>query len=229
VMKRLLMIFAKQPQVGWSKTRLAANVGLGAADVLYRAFLTDVAYRAYQLQERLGVHVRWVHSPSNPSFAEIIDALAPGTCVTASFVGYDTQDLTGQQHDQLLAAQSDGFSQAVIIGADTPHVELKVLLESFRLLDENDIVVGPARDGGYYLLGFRSGWDLIKGLDMGSLEILDDLVATATHRRYSVGYVGSTIDIDTSADLRELISHGLLNTAACPHTCRAIQELGLWI
>jgi hypothetical protein len=46
------------------------------------------------------------------------------------------------------------------MGADTPHVELTVLLESFRLLDDNDVVVGPATDGGYYLLGLRSGWDL---------------------------------------------------------------------
>lgn len=84
VMKRLLMIFAKQPQVGCSKTRLAADVGLGAADVLYRAFLTDVAYRAYQLQERLGVHVRWVHSPSGPSFAEVMDALAPASLPRSS-------------------------------------------------------------------------------------------------------------------------------------------------
>lgn len=62
----------------------------------------------------------------------------------------------------------------IIIGADTPHVELKVLLESFRLLDENDVVVGPATDGGYYLLGLRSGWDLVAGLDMDSREVLDD-------------------------------------------------------
>jgi hypothetical protein len=79
VIKRLLTIFAKQPQPGWSKTRLAADVGLGAADVLYRAFLADVASRTYQLQERLSVHVRWVHTPSTPSFAEVLDAwrLAP--------------------------------------------------------------------------------------------------------------------------------------------------------
>lgn len=229
VIKRLLMIFAKQPQPGWSKTRLAADVGLGAADVLYRAFLADVASRAYQLQERLSVHVRWVHTPSTPSFAEVLDALAPGTSTAASFVGYDTQDLTGQQYDQLLAAESAGFLQVIIIGADTPHVELTVLLESFRLLDENDVVVGPATDGGYYLLGLRSGWDLVAGLDMGSRDVLDDLVVTATHRGYSVGFTAPTMDIDTAADLRGLMSRGRLHTATCPATCRAVQELGLWI
>lgn len=115
------------------------------------------------------------------------------------------------------------------MGADTPHVELTVLLESFRLLDENDVVVGPAVDGGYYLLGLRSGWDLVAGLDMGSRDVLDDLIVTATHRGYSIGFVTPTMDIDTAADLRELISRGLPHTASCPATCRAIHELGLWV
>ena len=185
VIKRLLLIFAKQPQPGWSKTRLAADVGLGAADVLYRAFLADVASRAY------------------------------------------TQDLTGQQHDQLLAAESDGFRQVMIIGADTPHVERTVLLDSFRLLDDNDVVVGRATDGGYYLLGLRSGWDLVAGLDMGSRDVLDDLVVTVPHRGYSVGFAVPAMDIDTAADLHELISRGSLNPASCPATCRAVHELVL--
>ncbi|MGH3873670.1 MAG: TIGR04282 family arsenosugar biosynthesis glycosyltransferase [Pseudonocardiaceae bacterium] len=224
---RLLLIFAKQPQPEWSKTRLAADVGLDAADVLYRAFLADVASRAYQLQMRLSVHVRWVHTPSTPSFAEVLEEVAPGTSADFSFVGYDTQDLTGQQHDQLLTVESDGFSQVLIMGADTPHVELGVLLDAFRLLDDNDVVVGPATDGGYYLLGLRSGWDLVAGLDMGSRDVLGDLVVTATQRGYSVGFTVSAMDIDTGADLYELISHGSLHPASCPATCRAVHELGL--
>ncbi|MGH3824712.1 MAG: TIGR04282 family arsenosugar biosynthesis glycosyltransferase [Pseudonocardiaceae bacterium] len=228
VIKRLLLIFAKQPQPGWSKTRLAADVGPGAADVLYRAFLADVASRAYQLQERLSVHIRWVHTPSTPSFAEVLDAVAPGTSTAASFVGYDTQDLTGQQHDQLLAAESEGFLQVIIMGADTPHVELEVLVDSFRSLDDNDVVVGPATDGGYYLLGLRSGWDLVAGLDMSSRDVRDDLVVTATHRGYSVGFAAPTMDIDTAADLRELIARSSLRAASCPATCRAVHKLGLW-
>jgi glycosyltransferase A (GT-A) superfamily protein (DUF2064 family) len=58
------------------------------------------------------------------------------------------------------------------MGADTPHVELTVLLDSFRLLDDNDVVVGRATDGGYYLLGLRSGWDLVADLDMGSRDVI---------------------------------------------------------
>jgi glycosyltransferase A (GT-A) superfamily protein (DUF2064 family) len=226
---RLLMIFAKQPVAGWSKTRLAADVGPGAADVLYRAFLADVASRADQLQRRASVHVRWVYTPATPHFAEVLDAVAPGTSAAASFVGYDTEDLAGQQHDQLLAAESDGFHQVIIMGVDTPHVGLEVVVNSFRLLEENDIVVGPATDGGYYLLGLRTGWDLVTGLDMSSRTVLDDLVATATHRGYSIGFAEPTTDIDTAADLHGLISRGRLDAVRCPATCRAAHELGLWM
>lgn len=222
------MIFAKQPRHRWSKTRLAADIGMDAADVLYRAFLADVSSRAYRLQERLSVDVRWVHTPATPSFAEVLDAVAPGTSATASFVGYDNQDLNGQQHDQLLAAESEGFLQVIIMGVDTPHVELEVLLESFRLLDENDVVVGPATDGGYYLLGLSSGWDLITNLDMGSHDVVENLLTTARSRGYSVDFVTQTTDIDTAADLRKLISQDLLDNGSCPETCRAIQKLGLW-
>lgn len=104
-----------------------------------------------------------------------------------------------------------------------------MLLETFRLLDENYVVVGPARDGGYYSLGLRSGWDLVASLDMGSHDVVDDLVTTATHRGYSVGYAASTTDIDTAADLRELISRGLLKYCGVPGGMPGHSKLGLWI
>lgn len=225
---RLLLIFAKEPRPGMAKTRLAADLGSDAADSLYRAFLADTARRASHVHRRLGAHVRWVCTPSAPDFRAALESLAPGATSDSSFIAFPDEGLTAQQDNQLRWARAEAFGQVLITGTDTPHVGAGALINAFEQLDDTDVVLGPAGDGGYYMLGLRAGWDLIAGLDMRSPTVLDDAVAAARGRGLSVELAPPHTDIDTAEDLRNLIRQGALLPEACPATWRVVGDLRLW-
>lgn len=226
--RRRLLIFAKQPIPGVAKTRLATGIGVDAAISLYRSFLVDVANRARHLLVAVNVEICWVHTPSDPSFADVLMQLGVSDVDAFRFVGYDHADLTGQQDEQLRAARACGVDHVVIVGADTPHVPTRVLVDAFTLLESKDIVIGPAVDGGYYLAGFRAGWDLLRELDMRSPTVRDDLVRQAVRQGFTCGYVESATDIDTAADIDALSGQTTVSTAACPATIGTLRALGLW-
>lgn len=223
--RRLLLVFAKEPRPGMAKTRLAAGIGRDSADALYRAFLADTARRANQVHRRIGVHVRWVCTPSARDFRVALELLVPGAMSDASLVAYPEEGLAAQQGDQLRWAEAESFSQVLITGTDTPHVDAGVLVDAFGQLDDTDVVLGPAADGGYYMLGLRAGWDLAATLDMRSTTVLDDVIGAARHRGLSVGLAPVATDIDTADDLRGLLVQGVLLPEKSPATCRVVSDL----
>lgn len=92
--------------------------------------------------------------------------------------------------------------KAVIIGSDCPEMSTEVLEEAFRALDASDVVLGPATDGGYYLLGMRRFVpELFRDKQWSTPSVLTDTLSDAQRLGLSVRLLPALSDLDDEADL----------------------------
>jgi rSAM/selenodomain-associated transferase 1 len=143
---RQLAIFAKYWEPGRAKTRLARDLGSAAACRLSRAFLVTALQRLAQVADRRTL----VFAPADrrTEFA----ALAASEWSLVEQAEGDLGARLKQFFTSALRTENDRF---VLIGADSPTLPLAYVEQAFRLLESYPVVLGPAADGGYYLVGAR--------------------------------------------------------------------------
>lgn len=186
-----LVVFVRTPQVGRVKTRLAADIGAVAAAAFQRH-----ATRA-QLR-RLAGDRRWrTVLAVTPDGDSARPRLWPRGCARMAQGGGDLGARMGRAMDAV------GPGAVVLVGSDVPDIRPHHVAGAFRLLGRLDAVFGPARDGGYWLVGLarrRRTADLFKGVRWSSRHALADTVANLGSDR-SVGFVETLDDIDDGAAL----------------------------
>lgn len=142
VHSEVLAVFAKQPVAGQVKTRLCPPLAYHEAAAFYEHALREVLDRVSTLS-----HCDLVicYAGERSWFAEQFPAFR--------LLSQGGADL-GERMEQALAGLFDaGYRRAVLIGSDLPDLPLKEIHQAFALLQDVDVVYGPARDGGYYLVG----------------------------------------------------------------------------
>lgn len=188
-MKRTLIVFAKFPQIGRVKTRLAKGLGHAAALAFYRRTLAET------LAETHGGPWRTVLCVA-PDAARRVSRVWPSGIPRN---GQGRGDL-GQRMARSLAS---GNGPTVIVGGDIPELARSDIAAAFSALGAADIVVGPAEDGGYWLVGVRVGRfasHLFDRVRWSSEYALADTLANAKRRR--VAKLRTLADIDTAEDWR---------------------------
>jgi rSAM/selenodomain-associated transferase 1 len=215
---RALVVVAKYPAVGQVKTRLAAAIGAGPACALYGAFLAD-------LDERLsaaGYPPLWAYTPADAPFA----ALVAGAERCFPQVGPDLNARLRNIFSALLAA---GWERVAIVSSDSPHLPLAWLDEAYRALDNHDVVLGPADDGGYSLVAMAAPHDVFDGVVMSTDRVLAQTLELAAAQGLRVHLLPSTFDVDEPSDLPRLAA-ALGEPAlrrALPRTAAALTQLGI--
>jgi uncharacterized protein len=219
-----LAIVAKYPLPGQVKTRLATGIGHQAAARLYAAFLRDLAERFEPAAAAEDYALVWAQAPGPGDLRELV---GDGTRLLAQR-GVDFADRLHAAAYDLAAA---GFQRIVIASSDSPHLPSARVREAFDALDRADVVLGPATDGGYYLVGFRATPtppDLFRGIVMSTPQVLEDTLRRIAHLKLRVHLLSATFDVDEPADLlllaRTLAIAGTEADAA-PHTLAALREL----
>jgi rSAM/selenodomain-associated transferase 1 len=205
---------AKYPAPGRVKTRLARTLGDECACALYRAFVLDLADRL----DALPYLVTWAYAPAEAPFA----ALLPEGCVRPQ----RGADLGERMAHAIDAALADGAPCVVVLGADVPHVPAASIMEAVeRLLAGTDVVLGPARDGGYYLIGARAAVPgLFTDVAWGTADVLATTMERARRLGLSVHLLPPTFDVDERDDLtalRDLIGRGVVSL---PRTAAILGE-----
>lgn len=143
--KNILLIFARHPELGKCKTRLAKSVGDAAALGVYK----------YLLQRTAEV-VQNVHAIRQVWYA---DDVMQNDVWSSDFFEKKQQtqgDLGQKMQDAFASAFADGAQKVVIVGTDIHDLDTDVIQEAFDKLNNHDVVIGPATDGGYYLLGMKT-------------------------------------------------------------------------
>jgi len=188
-----LVVMAKYPARGRVKTRLAATIGSARACALYRAFVLDLADRLAQLP----YDVVWAYWPPRAPFGRLL----PG----ARSRPQRGADLGARMANAIVAALRGG-GPALVIGADAPHVSAASLARAAAALRGGaDLVLGPAEDGGYYLIGVRAPVPaLFRGIAWGTRTVLAVTRARARRLGLRTRLLPPTFDVDEAMDLRRL-------------------------
>lgn len=191
-----LLVFARAPEAGRVKTRLAASIGDARALDVYR-----------QLGRRVVDQVRggpWstviCHDP--PEAERALRAWLGDDRL--SFQAQDPGHLGERMAAALAGALTTG-SPACLVGTDAPGVDAALVSEAFGALERADVVFGPALDGGYYLVALRSPAPaLFRDIPWSTGEVLSRSVDRARTMGLRVHLLPPLRDVDTLADLEAL-------------------------
>lgn len=207
--KNAVLVFARMPEKGKVKKRLAADLGEDAALELYRAFVDDLL----NTLARSGLHHIICHTPKT-----IPQALAPWPKPDLPRFPQTGADLGERMAHAFEHGFSRGFRRLVLVGTDIPDLPESAFHQAFAALETGPAVVGPARDGGYYLIGFSAkGFDrgVFKDIQWGTGRVLEQTLDRFRALGKKVRLLFSWNDIDTMADLKQYIGRYGSNPTRC--------------
>lgn len=188
-----LIIFARHPELGRVKTRLAADIGATAALAVYQQLLAHTC----AVVAPLAVHKTvWLAETALP------------TDQAAAWPGFEqlpqpSGDLGEKMQTAFAHDLARDATQVVIIGTDCPGLTTAHLRAAFAALATHDVVLGPAADGGYYLLGMkRLHAELFRNKAWSTATVAADTAADAARLHLQLYRLPELTDIDTGTDLR---------------------------
>ena len=194
--KSVLLVFLRAPEKGRVKTRLAREIGDKKTLALYEKFVQ----KTLMAVEKSGMEYRICFFPADKK-ALVEDWLGPGH-VYMPQIGDDL----GQRMDNALSRVFDqGAQKAVLVGTDIPDISANQFLRAQNLLEQNDVVIGPSFDGGYWLIGFhRDGFypGLFHHVDWGTDSVFSSTIEKCKLADLSTGILPTLQDIDTLEDLQ---------------------------
>lgn len=226
----LLLVAARAPEPGFTKTRLGKAIGFERAATLYRAFLSDVATTfAPRATESRAYVFGWAYTPAEAPFRDIIAAIAPDRTSDDVLLVPQQGDGWGERQANLLRWGHDhGYARTVLIASDSPHLARSTVEDAFVQLHTHDVALGRVHDGGYYLIGVRGFHDVLTGVPMSTASAADALVTRASQLGLRTAELPPTFDVDVEADLTLLIAHlASSNGSNAPTTWRTLAQLDL--
>jgi hypothetical protein len=196
--ERVIQVFMRAPRAGRVKTRLAAGVGDALALELYMAFVEDILSTC----RSTGYPVRCMVAEAD-GLEEVRSWLGEGL----SYGLQEGDDLGERMSNAFRGQFEEGCRQALLIGSDIPDLPADAIREGFHALESNDAVIGPSRDGGYYLIGFRSeGFRsaAFEGIEWSTPSVFSQTCRLMAENRLSCKVLNSWDDVDTFDDLQRL-------------------------
>lgn len=191
-----LLIFAREPVLGRVKTRLAAGIGAEAALAVYRELLALTAAAVAEAQLPATVWLAEAPADADPAQPRPEWAGLPWR------VQPPADSLGTRMAQAFEAAFGAGAGRVVIIGTDCPGLSAALLRQAFEHLLSHDLVVGPADDGGYYLLGMNKLEPaLFLNKDWSTATVLPDTLADAARLGLRVAQLPTLHDVDSAQDL----------------------------
>lgn len=198
-LRRAVVLFGRYPELGRTKTRLARSLGDGQTLLFYQALLADAAWKVGCLPS---CHVIAALAAAEPQVGPPADPLGRRPFAGAQLTGQRGTDFGERLSNAFNDPFSAGYNRVVLIGTDTPELAIADLAHAFKLLEEFPVVLGPALDGGYYLVaGNRPRPQLFAGITWSTSTVLEETVAAAAASKVEVGYVRRFGDVDFMTDL----------------------------
>ena len=209
-MSRWAILFAKKPDAGLVKTRLQPEFSLIESAELYANFLKDCMENLAQasVDHRLIAYT--------PSDAKTTLRKMNKTSQSFEYVSQGPGDLGARLERAFNFIYSKGGEFVIALGSDTPTLPTSYINLAFDLLNSHEVVLGPAMDGGYYLIGSRIDiGNLFKGISWGTENVFEQTIACL--KGISFGMLPPWYDIDRPQDVRFLITHLRgMHLAGCP-------------
>ncbi len=192
-----LIIMAKEPKIGSTKTRLCPPLEPVEAAKLYEALLWDTINLAAGIE---AVDLAIAVTP--PESIDYFKGIAPAKTILIPVACGDIGECLTLGLGELLAK---GYDRVLALNSDGPSLPQEYIQLAIRHLDHNDLVLGPAEDGGYYLIGFKKIYpDLFKNINWSTNQVFDQTLQSAEQMNLCVHLLPAWYDVDTSADIQRL-------------------------
>ncbi len=203
----VLIVVAKRPAPGQTKTRLSPPLSPEQASALYECFLRDTLDLMRQVS---GVQPVIAYLPEGER--EYFSRLAPDFVLFQQ----DGHDLGDRLDNALTHYLQMGYRNAAIMDSDSPTLPASCLISAFAMLEDGaDTVIGPCDDGGYYLIGLkRSCPRLLRQVRMSTPNVTADTLAVAAEENLQVGLLPTWYDVDDQPSLRHLFAELALAPAS---------------
>ena len=195
-----LFLFTRFPQPGQTKTRLIATLGAAGAAAVQRQMTEHLLnrFQALYLTQSLALQVHFTGGSAQQMLGWLTNE--------CSRVPRLVRQCEGDLGDRLTFALQQGFAsglhQIVVVGSDCPSLDAEKIVQALTLLKSHDVVLGPAVDGGYYLIGLSQPYPyLFKNIPWSTDQVLEKTRAIAAHNGLSVALLSPLSDVDRPEDL----------------------------
>jgi rSAM/selenodomain-associated transferase 1 len=213
-----ILFFVKYPFTGEVKSRLANKFGKNLTSTLYQMFVEDlltmlkksdypvlICYyppdNIKQIQEWLGDNYRYFPQKGN--------------------------DLGERLKNNFIQGFKSGFDNLIVIGSDSPDLPEDIIKKSIHKLIEFDSVIGPCRDGGYYLIGFKEesfSPTFFEGINWSTSSVFEKTIEKLKTNSIRTFILESWSDVDTFDDLRELYRRNIETNFKSSKTMTFLRE-----
>jgi uncharacterized protein len=217
MMDNVLIVVAKEPVAGSTKTRLCPPFTTQSAAEFYRRLMLDTLTLVRRLA---GADLSLAYTPATAHafFAKLV----PNGFRLIAQRGHDL----GERLSNSLSHHLDlGYRRAVIMNSDGPTLPLVCLEEAFSGLDRADVTLGPSHDGGYYLIGMKQlHIELFQDVAWSTDRVLSQTLAACNRYGLTVQQLPEWYDVDVIGDLERLRQDLARNPASAPETWSFLQR-----
>jgi uncharacterized protein len=217
-----LIIFMKWPEKGKVKSRLAAGLDENVVLDLYKCFVEDLL----QTLKRAGFRPIIAFYPS-----EAGDKITEWLGVEYIYMPQTGPDLGTRMKNAFTRAFAQGCSRVVLIGSDVPDLPVEIIKDAFTSLKDYDAAIGPARDGGYYLIGFSNDGFLPRIFDdipWSTAVVFTRTIEILREEGCEVRQLPFWRDIDRPEDVVDLIKRSRDNAFMQSKTIACLRRLDMF-
>ncbi len=212
-----VLLFTRYPEQGKTKTRLIGELGADGAALLHKKLTERVFVQTDLLKQRSGIET--IVYFSGGSSKKMTSWLGPIHCVEQI-----SGDLGQRMRGAFKHCFAGGAENAILIGSDIPEISAELILQAFTALRTKEVVIGPSRDGGYYLIGMTANAAgdcapegaspllplLFDKMSWSTRTVFENTVSRLKNAGYETALLPTLRDIDLPADLTFAKEKGLL-------------------
>ena len=217
---RALLVFAKTPKPGKVKTRLLAAVSAEVAATLHEACIADTM----QLAQKTRACDVFIFAAGGTSyFRKLVKERGSGKRVRV--LPQRGAELGARMENAFRKCFAMGYREMVVIGTDTPWMGMERVRRGFAELKANDVVIGPAEDGGYYLLGMgRFVPDIFRKIPWSTERVLELTLQVIATMKLRGKLLRRDFDLDRPEDLARAARMLKRSPRVAPGLAAAIRE-----
>ena len=194
----ILIIIAKEPQIGTTKTRLSPPLKLSEAAALFEALLLDTIDLASSIN---GIDLAVAVTP--PESIGYFERKTPEGTLLIPVTCVEIGDCLKQVFEELFQL---GYPKVLAFNSDGPSLPKEYIHKAILILDRHDVVFGPSEDGGYYLVGLKKLYpEIFCDIEWSTPQVLEQSIAKAGQENLRVSLIPEWYDVDTEADLKRLL------------------------
>ncbi|MBW2997741.1 TIGR04282 family arsenosugar biosynthesis glycosyltransferase [Candidatus Woesearchaeota archaeon] len=209
-----IIIFAKFPEPGKVKKKIGTVIGMDNSAKLCTAFINDLIEE--NSEKDYDIYLSFI----GHEYKEKYRTMFPNAILYVQR-GTNMSENVQSAFEDLL----DDYEKVALVGCDVPQLSAGTVIKAFNALESHDVVLGPAEDGGYYLIALKEPHDIFKGMPWGKENLLENQVRILKEKKLAFVLLDKLPDVDTVEELKHI--KRILKKEDAPRTYDFIKDLDI--